>query len=572
MSAEATNSLFEKILVSRAIVTAEELQEAKAYSSEERIPLSRALTALDVLSEDDATALLADACQVRSLKLEDVEIDRESIRHIPAAVAYRHKLIPVRRSGNKLVLAMADPADREAHAAVKAVTDFEIVVFVAKTDGIEHALHIHYGEPPEQYSAETNSRETDFMEGVSVVQDERFAHIGRSIPLNRSYTFETYVEDAGCQYPLNLARTVVSGRPEDRSCPLLLQGPHGCGKTHLLHAIANYLTAKEPLDKYILTTGAAFADSLFDCMRRLRVNLFRYFYRDVKYLLIDDCDALLSKPWAQSELAETIEAIRSREGWVVLCSNTKFTDEQRLTPRLRQLIESGQSAIFEAYTGEGRAAILARQIGQIHIPTEAISRLTSDFKGEIKDLQDLLQQFAAISVLESRDLTDGVVEEMLAIYGVAGSSVTSNKHERAICEAPELDRSRSAAEESLQESEEVSAHSVVTRKVRFICDARSQKVPVAIYVVGSIPELGEWTPNTVQLHDDGTHGDEVAGDGIWTLELEIPAGVEIQYKYTNSGEPGRWEWSEEFALAFREFTAEEGDTVLELRSVFGERD
>ena len=431
MSANANNGLFEKILVSQKIISEQELKDAKELAQEQNMSLVKALTELDVLTEDDATALLADAYSVRALKLEDVEIDRESVRHIPAAVAFKHKLIPVRRSGNKLVIAMADPSDRDALAAIAAVTDFEIVVFVSRLEGIEHAQHLHYGEPPEGFIAENDDSIANAMDST-IVPDEKYAHIGRSLPLNRALTFDSFVEDAGSQYPLNLARSVVSGQPEDRSCPLVFQGPDRCGKTHLLHAIANYLTAKEPLNKYILTNGITFADDLFNCMRMLKLNLFRHFYRDVKYLLIDDCDAILRKTWAQTELVETIEEIRKQGGWAVLCSLHDLTAHPQLAPRLRQLLESGQIAVFESYTPEGRARILERQIGRITIPTEAISKLTSDFSGEMKDLQEILQQLAAISVLESRELTNEVIEEMLTIHGIATQSgkndrLTSNQ-------------------------------------------------------------------------------------------------------------------------------------------------
>ena len=202
MSTNATAGLFKQILLSREIVTPEELEEAQSYASEQETTLAKALTDLDVLTEDDVAALFADAYQVRSLKLEDVEIDRESVRHIPAAVAHKHKLVPVRRSGNTLVIAMADPCDHEARAAVRAVTDFEVVVFVAKMEGIEHALHIHYGEPPEDSSEAIHSNEAESKEGTSIVPDERYAHIGRSSPLNRRY---------GISY--ERLRSLQSGRP-----------------------------------------------------------------------------------------------------------------------------------------------------------------------------------------------------------------------------------------------------------------------------------------------------------------------------------------------------------------------
>ena len=48
-------------------------------------------------------------------------------------------------------------------------------------------------------------------------------------------------------------------------------------------------------------------------------------------------------------------------------------------------------------------------------------------------------------------------------------------------------------------------------------------------------------PNTVSMHDDGTGGDERAGDGVWSLEASFAAGARVSYVYTNSGRAGRWE-------------------------------
>ncbi len=66
--------------------------------------------------------------------------------------------------------------------------------------------------------------------------------------------------------------------------------------------------------------------------------------------------------------------------------------------------------------------------------------------------------------------------------------------------------------------------------------------------------LGNWVPNQVPMYDDGTHGDSIAGDGIWSIALALPywavvgnaAGVRIAYKFTY-GSPGQgWTESEEF--------------------------
>ena len=116
------------------------------------------------------------------------------------------------------------------------------------------------------------------------------------------------------------------------------------------------------------------------------------------------------------------------------------------------------------------------------------------------------------------------------------------------------------------------ARSSILRTVRFVCEATERDVPDAIYIVGNLSELGNWVPNKIRLFDDGTHGDEKAGDGIWSLELQFPVGSEIQYKYSNSGEPGVWQPSEEFPQSNRAFTVEDGAETLIRYEEFGRRD
>jgi hypothetical protein len=109
-----------------------------------------------------------------------------------------------------------------------------------------------------------------------------------------------------------------------------------------------------------------------------------------------------------------------------------------------------------------------------------------------------------------------------------------------------------------------------TYPVRFVCDASAQTVPTAIYIAGNLPEIGAWQPNTIRMYDDGTHGDLKAADGIWTLELSIPLGTEVQYKYTNSGAAGAWQPSEEFSRTNRAFTVNPTEKGVLIRAdVFG---
>lgn len=87
--------------------------------------------------------------------------------------------------------------------------------------------------------------------------------------------------------------------------------------------------------------------------------------------------------------------------------------------------------------------------------------------------------------------------------------------------------------------------------VSFRVDCSEMYVRTAIYIAGSHQSLGNWVPNHLIMYDDGTHGDAVAHDGIWTLDILLPAGLEVEYKYTNSGPEGGWNPGEEFASSNR---------------------
>jgi hypothetical protein len=106
--------------------------------------------------------------------------------------------------------------------------------------------------------------------------------------------------------------------------------------------------------------------------------------------------------------------------------------------------------------------------------------------------------------------------------------------------------------------------------VTFECDARKQQVNDAIYIVGNLDVLGNWTPNKIKMYDDGTNGDRTANDGIWSISFIFPIGMEIQYKYTNSGQPGSWTPSEEFSMENRKILVKNMDEQhIFVKDIFG---
>ncbi len=78
-------------------------------------------------------------------------------------------------------------------------------------------------------------------------------------------------------------------------------------------------------------------------------------------------------------------------------------------------------------------------------------------------------------------------------------------------------------------------------KVIFRVFAGDYRVSSAMYISGTHTELGDAEPNRIAMYDDGTHGDQRAGDWVWSYTASLPADSTFFYVYTNSGEAGKWE-------------------------------
>jgi hypothetical protein len=68
----------------------------------------------------------------------------------------------------------------------------------------------------------------------------------------------------------------------------------------------------------------------------------------------------------------------------------------------------------------------------------------------------------------------------------------------------------------------------------------TSQVSQKMYISGSHPSLNSFEPNTLSMYDDGTHGDEVPGDKIWSLRVRLPSNSTVLYTYTNSGDARVW--------------------------------
>ncbi len=128
------------LLLAEGLLTSEQLQQALSEQQRSRERLGSILVRLRFLDEDRLIEFLARQYGVPSVRLDGVELDPDVLRLVPPALARKHEVVPIRRVGQTLTLAMADPTNVFALDEIGFVTDLQPLPVVASQAAIRRAL------------------------------------------------------------------------------------------------------------------------------------------------------------------------------------------------------------------------------------------------------------------------------------------------------------------------------------------------------------------------------------------------------------------------------------------------
>ena len=164
-----------ELLVRENLISTEQLREAQSDQRATGKRLAYSLTKLGILQETELTDFLAKQYGVPSITLDDFEIDPAVLELVPREVASKHVLIPVQKTGNTLIVAMADPANIYAVDDVKFMTGLHIEPVVSTDAAIDAAIERHYLNPAEEiasYQEVLGDLELDDIEFEDAVEDD----------------------------------------------------------------------------------------------------------------------------------------------------------------------------------------------------------------------------------------------------------------------------------------------------------------------------------------------------------------------------------------------------------------
>jgi chromosomal replication initiator protein len=198
--------------------------------------------------------------------------------------------------------------------------------------------------------------------------------------------------------------------------PLFICGPPGLGKTHLLHSIANYVTAHGDGLTVLYTTVEAFTDQFVGALHTKQLEAFKARYRSVDVLLVDDVQFLQSKARTEQEFFHTFNALHSAGAQLVLTSDRLPRDLDALEDRLRERFEAGLVCDVRPPDAATRLTILRKRIlqdGIAGVEPDALELIAARVDTNIRALEGALIRVVAFGSLTGRPVTHALAQEVL---------------------------------------------------------------------------------------------------------------------------------------------------------------
>ncbi len=269
------------------------------------------------------------------------------------------------------------------------------------------------------------------------------------------FSFQNFIVGSTNRFA-HAASLAVADNPNIVYNPLVIYGPSGVGKTHLMLAIKNQIRKNFPYKKIEYVRSEDFTNQLIKALQEGKLGLgsiddFRNKFRNIDVLLIDDIHFIAGKEQTQEEFFNTFNTLLQNNKQIVVTLDRPPREVKTLDDRIRSRLESGLFADITAPDFETRVGIIRTKAHQANIElaenivyfiADNIKSNTRQLEGVVKKLQALItiqKKIPTISVVQGliRDIINDtkpepikiekIIAEVAHTYNVSESDILSNR-------------------------------------------------------------------------------------------------------------------------------------------------
>jgi chromosomal replication initiator protein len=241
---------------------------------------------------------------------------------------------------------------------------------------------------------------------------------------NPRYTFENFIRGENNQLATSAAMAVADNPGKTRYNPLVIYGPTGLGKTHLVQAIGNRVLQRNRNAKVLFTNSEKFTMEYINAIQTNKLADFTQFYRSVDVLIVDDIQFLGGKERTQDMFFHTFNALHQAGKQLVLTSDKQPKDLADVDERLISRFQWGLTADIQPPDFETRMAILQQKSMEegMDMPGDVLEYIARHVSSSVRELEGCLISVLAKVSLDNRELTLDLAKEV--VRGVTNAPST----------------------------------------------------------------------------------------------------------------------------------------------------
>ena len=246
-----------------------------------------------------------------------------------------------------------------------------------------------------------------------------FNDADQPVPLNPDYVFENFVTGP-CNRLGHAASVAVSEQPGKAYNPLFIHGGVGLGKTHLLQAICQQVLERSSDKRILYLSCDSFINQFITAIETGDMNTFRYRYRHVDLLVIDDIHFLAGRDRTQEEFFHTFNTLYQGHKQIILSADCPPSEIPELEERLVSRFNWGLVARIEKPCYETRLAILQKKarLRGLSLPDDVVCYIAGKVENNTRELEGAISKIQGMSMLQEGRID---IELAKAALGESGS-------------------------------------------------------------------------------------------------------------------------------------------------------